>query len=71
MSHTDRHDKREPEERPFPYVPRGVVIVSTGHANSAQDNRAYVRQLLDVRHPEFAQSLNLATAITMHEGCKS
>lgn len=41
----------------FPYVPRGVHIVSTGPANGADDNSAYVRALLAIRQPELSEAL--------------
>jgi hypothetical protein len=63
MSHTDRNDKQEPRERPFPYIPRGVAIVSTGRANGPDDNAAYVRVLLLDRDPDYARAVARAMDI--------
>ena len=57
MSKTDRHEKTEPKERPFPYIPNGVPILQVGRPYSADDNTAYIRALLVVRDPDFAAGL--------------
>lgn len=61
MSHTDRNEKREPKERPFPYIPRGLKVVSTGHEYGEDDNMAYVRELLAAKQPEFHAALQVAS----------
>lgn len=57
MSDTDRREKRERKERPFPYIPSGIRFVSTGPAYGEEDNMAYVETLLAVRQPELSNVL--------------
>lgn len=63
MSNSNRRAKREPRERPFPYVPHGLVVVSKGPANGAEDNQAYVRALLAEKQPEMFFALYIATQL--------
>jgi hypothetical protein len=45
VSNTDRHEKRLPREREFPYVPRCPIVI-TGPNYTAEENAAHVRSLL-------------------------
>jgi hypothetical protein len=57
MSKTMHRERTEPQEREFPYIPRGVPILQTGRAYNAYDNRSYVRQLLKHRNPAMSDRL--------------
>jgi hypothetical protein len=57
MSKSMRHDKTEPREREFPYIPRCVPVVQVGRPYGAADNRAYVRQLLRHHNPAMSDRL--------------
>lgn len=52
MSDTGRRQRREPRERPFAYVPRGIQV------NIRElDNMRYVRDLL-AKKPDIAADVN-------------
>jgi hypothetical protein len=57
MSKTMKREKREPREREFPYIPRGVPILQRGRQYNAYDNRSYVRQLLAFNNPAMSNRL--------------
>jgi hypothetical protein len=57
MSKTTRHDKTEPCERNFPYIPVGVPVMQVGRPYGRADNRAYVRSLLKHRNPAMSNRL--------------
>ena len=67
MSKTTKHEKMEPREREFPYIPRCVPIVSTGRAYGEDDNMAYVRALLASRQPRFAASVEKVVKEMMND----
>jgi hypothetical protein len=56
VSRTRRHEKREPSEREFPYIPVGVPVLQVGEPYGAADNAAYVRSLIDARYPGAARA---------------
>jgi hypothetical protein len=70
VSKTKRHDKTEPREREFTYIPRGVPILQIGRPYGPDDNRAYVRSLLRTRHPGLLAAYDAAVDGQCGPGCE-
>jgi hypothetical protein len=61
--------KREPREREFPYIPRGVAVLQVGRPYGADDNRAYVMSLMDARYPNVSAAYADLANGSCGEGC--